>query len=309
MRIGAISFGVFFIGLGVLILGIQFGYFDQYIWLRLLSLWPIGVIAVGIALIFNRTRLKFLALLAPLLIALAFVYLAVSEWGYYEGQTIYHNRHDYNYNREVFKYSLAADPDVKKLYVNMDIGNGELWIGSTSREMFEGDFEYRRRRPRCDFEVVDGEGRLTVRGRDERWFGFFPGKRYKNDARVYIGDYLPLDLKLDLGAADINLDLAEHMLHKLRIRSGASRLDLRLGCKSDSLDVNIQAGASEVTITVPRDMALQIHSDGALSSNNFRDIGLEKIDGQYQSPDFAAATCLGFFDIDSGVSEIRIKYY
>jgi len=309
MRIGAISWGVFFVGLGVLVFGVNFGYLDSYVWIRLFSLWPIGVIAIGIGLIFGHTRLKFLGLLAPLLIALTFVYVGVSEWGYNEHHTYYHSSSDYRYNREVFKYTLADNPDVKELYVNMDIGNGELWIGSTSREMFDGDFEYRRRKPRCDYEVVGDEGRLTVKSRDDRWFGFFPGKRYKNDARVYIGDFLPLDLKLDLGAADINLDLAEHMLRKLRIRSGASRLDLRLGCKSDSLNVDIQAGASDVTITVPRDMALAIDSDGALSSNNFKDIGLEKVNGKWQSPDFATATCFGYFDIDSGVSEIRIKYY
>lgn len=309
MRIGAISWGIFFIGIGVFVFCINFGYLDNYVWVKLLSLWPVAIIAIGIALIFNHSKLKFLALLAPLLIALAFIYVALSEWGN-DGYRPYHRGwSNTDYGREVFKYSLANDPQVKQLYVSMDIGNGELWIGSSSQELFNGDFEYRRRRPHCDFEVVGDEGRLIVKSRDDRWYGFFAGRNYKNDARIYIGNYLPLDLKLDLGASDIELDLTDHMLRKLKLEAGASRVDLHLGCRSNEISVDIESGASDLTVSVPRNMALEIDSDAALSSTNFKDIGLEKVDGIYRSSNFDSAACTAHFNIDSGVSKVRIEYY
>jgi hypothetical protein len=310
MRVSGLSWGIVFIGCGIFWLAINAGYLDHYVWIKLLSLWPMALIAIGIIFIFKRTRLKFLTLLAPLLLALTFIYVGASEWGgsygyYYRGTPDYGSR----YSREVFKYTLDKDPEVEKLDFSMDFGLGELWIGGTSDKLFDGDFEYRTKKPRVDYDLVHGEGRLRVISRDFRGFNIFRHRNIKNDSRVFIADYLPLALDLDIGAARVDLDLSDEILNSLKLSTGAAEINLRLGCKSDNVQIDINAGASDIYITVPRDMALEIDSDATLSKTNFKSAGLTKEGGKYRTDNFGTAACTAYLNLDSGVSKITVGYY
>jgi len=310
MKISSLCWGVFFLGVGLFFLAINMGYLDHLVWLKLLSLWPVILIAIGITVTFNRTKLKFLGLAAPLLIAFTFVYVAAADWGcYYDYDNYYHSRSSSSYNREVYGYSVEGDPDVKSLNVEMDFGLGELWIGATSKGLFSGDFEYRSNRPKCEYEVVGEEGRIKVRSKDWRGFNIFRKRNFKNDARIFIADFLPLDLNLDIGAARVDLDMTDHMLKKLTLDTGAAEIDIKLGCRSPKVKIDIDSGASKLTISVPPEMALEIDSDAALSSTNFKKIGLTKEHGVYRSDNFDSAECTAVINIDSGVSEIDIDYY
>jgi len=310
MKISSLCWGVFFLGIGLFFLAINMGYLDHLVWLKLFSLWPVILIAIGITVIFKRTKLKFLGLAAPLLVALTFVYVAASEWGYCYDYNYYYNSRSYSgNNREVYEYSVEGDPDVKSLNVEMDFGLGELWIGATSKGLFDGDFEYRSIRPQCNYKMVGDECRIDIRSKDWRGFNIFRKRNFKNDARIFIADFLPLDLNLDIGAAKVDLDMADHMLKKLNLDTGAAEIDLRLGCRLPKIDIDINAGASRLTIYVPHEMALEIDSDVALSSTNFKRIGLTKEHGVFRSDNFDSAGCTAVINIDSGVSEINIDYY
>ncbi|MCP4582641.1 MAG: hypothetical protein GY839_13610 [candidate division Zixibacteria bacterium] len=312
MKVSSLCWGVVFLGAGLFFLFINMGYLDHYVWVRLLALWPIALIAIGLALIFNKTKLKYLAFTAPLLFALAFVWVAFSEWGYcrsFDFNYKYNSRSSANYGREVYEYVVESDPEVKRLDVDLDFGLGELWVGGTSNTLFNGDFEYRRSKPNCKYKTVGDEGRIEVRSRDLRGLNIFRKHNFKNDARIFIADYLPLELTIDIGAASVDLDLSEHKLKKLNLDTGAAEVDLRLGCGEDDLEIDIDSGASDITIIIPHDMGLEIDADVALSSTNFRRAGLEKVRGIYRSDNFNSAECKATISIDSGVSEIKIQYY
>jgi len=312
MKVSSLCWGTVFLGAGLFFLFINMGYLDHYVWVRLLALWPVVLIAIGLALIFNKTKLKYLAFSAPLLLALAFVWVAVSEWGYcrsYDFDYKFHGRSSSSYSREVYEYIVEKDPEVKRLDVDIDFGLGELWVGATSNTLFSGDFEYRRNKPDCKYNTVGDEARIEVRSRDIRGMSIFRKRNFKNDARIFIANYLPLELNIDIGAALVELDLSEHKLKKLNLDTGAAKVDLRLGCGWDDLEIDIDSGASDITIIVPHEMGIEIDSDVAFSSTNFRRAGLEKIRGVYRSDNFNSADCKATISIDSGVSEIEIQYY
>ena len=310
MRISALSWGVVFIGCGIFWLAINNGYLDHYVWIRLLSLWPVALVSIGIALVFNRTRLKFLALLGPLLLALTFIYVGAAEWGDYPNYSYrYNSNYSTRYSPEAFKYTLDSDPEVQKLNIYLDFGLGDFWVGGTSNKLFDGDFEYRYKKPACNYDVVRGEGRLKIKSKEFRGINIFRHRNYKNDSRVYIADYVPLELDLDIAAAKVDLDLTDNQLTKLSLNTGAAEIYIRLGSKSPEVNIDIDAGASDIHIEVPRDMALEIDSDAAISDNNFRSAGLTKSSGKYRSDNFGAASCTTYIDLDTGVSDITVSYY
>jgi hypothetical protein len=209
----------------------------------------------------------------------------------------------------VTKYTLDNDPEVQKLNIYLDFGLGDFWVGGISNKLFDGDFEYRYKKPVCNYDVVRGEGRLRVKSREFRGINIFRHRNYKNDSRVYIADYLPLALDLDIAAAKVDLDLTDNQLTNLSLNTGAAEIYIRLGSKSPEVNIDIDAGASDIHIEVPRDMALEIDSDATISDNNFRSAGLIKHSGKYRSDNFGSAACTAYIDLDTGVSEITVSYY
>ena len=70
MKVSSIRWGIIWIGIGLFFLAINFGVLDNLVFPALFSLWPILLIAIGVELIFRKTKFYFLALLSPLLIAI-----------------------------------------------------------------------------------------------------------------------------------------------------------------------------------------------------------------------------------------------
>ncbi len=311
MRVSSLRWGIILVGIGLFFIGINFGYLSYYVWVELLALWPILLIAIGLELAFRRSRLSYLGILSPLLIFLTFVYVAAISWdkGYYDYQRSDDRRQSRTYTREVYNYEIDRDPEIKRLDLDIDFDMGELWIGPSSDRLFSGDFEYRYRKPRCKYDSDGDTGRIRIRTKDSKHFNIFNKNRFKNDARIFIADYVPLDLDLDIGAAYVELDLYELIIDKLSLNTGAAKIELRLGCRSKDISIDIDSGASQVIIAVPREMGLEMDSDAALSSTNFKKAGLEKYQGKYRSDNYNSSDCKADISIDSGVSRIEIEYY
>jgi hypothetical protein len=249
-----------------------------------------------------------MALLSPLLLALVFIYASSVDWRW-NGWRFSIGWDDRDYDQQVYHYSLGQDDDIKSLEVDIDFGLGYLWIGSIDDELFVGDFEYRYKKPKCMFDKRGDKGKIIIKTRNHISFSFFGKRRYRNDAEVFIADYLPLDIKLDIAAARTELDLSKLIVKNISLDAGAGDIEVRLGCKSDEVFLKIDSGASRVSIIVPEEMGLKIDSDIALSSTNFRRVGLKKYNGQYRSDNLSTADCRALIEIDSGVSQIEIDYY
>lgn len=308
MRISSIRWGIILLGIGLVFLAINFGYLNHFVWMRLLSLWPVLVIAIGLELVFKKTKLQFMALLSPLLIALVFVYASSVDWRG-NGWRFLIRWDDRDYGQQVYHYRLGQDNDIESLEVDIDFGLGCLWVGSSHDELFVGDFDYGYRKPRCRFVKRGDKGKVIIKTRDHKSFSIFGKKRYRNDAEIFIADYLPLEMKFDIAAARMDLDLSRLIVKNLSLDTGAGDIELKLGCRSNEIFLKIDSGASRINIIVPEEMGLKIDSDIALSSTNFRRAGLKKHKGYYRSDNFSTADCRALIEIDSGVSRIEIDYY
>jgi len=311
MRVSSLRWGIILTGIGLFFLGINFGYLSYYVWVELLALWPILLIAIGLELTFRRSKLSYIGFISPFLILLTFIYVAAISWdkGYYDYRQSYDSRQSRTYTREVYNYEIDRDPEIKRLNLDIDFGMGELWIGPSSDRLFSGDFEYRYRKPRCSYDSDGNAGKIRIRTNDSKHFNIFNKNRFKNDARIFVANYVPLKLDIDIGAAYVELDFSELIIDKLNLNTGAAKIELRLGCQSKDVSIEIDSGASKVTIVIPREMGLEVDSDAALSSNNFRKAGLEKYHGKYRTDNYNTSDCKTDISIDSGVSRIEIKYY
>jgi hypothetical protein len=310
MKISSIRWGVILLGIGLMFLAINLGYLSHHVWWNLIRLWPIFLIAIGIELIFRGGRLRILAFLSPLIIAAAFAYAAFGDNQYDSYDWHYSYRSDdTNYSQDTKRYEFAREDSLKNLQVNFDFAVGEIWVGPTSNSLFSGDFEYWRDSPSCRMERTDTGAKIFVESPQSHGWRFFGRSHSNNDARIFIGDYLPVDLRFKSAAASVDMDLSEMIVEKIDIDAGASKIDLKLGCRANEIAIRLESGASKVHLNVPSEMGLRIKMDTALSPNNFRNLGLRKTLDGYESDNYSSAACKADMVLNSGVSVVEIDTY
>lgn len=310
MKISSVRWGMILLGIGLFFLAINLGYLSHHVWWSLIRLWPVFIIAIGIEMIFRAGSLRYLAFLSPLIIALAFIYTAVSEnrydsfnWRY----SIYSN--DYDYSRDSKRFEFEREDSLKSLQVNFDFTAGQIWVGPTSRSLFSGDFEYWRESPTCKMERNESSAKIYVNSEENGKWRFWNRRHSSNDARVFIGDYLPVDIRLKSAAASVDMDLADMIVKNVRIEAGASDISLKIGCRSENIKVKVDSGASKVNLSVPYDMGIRLNIDAIISPTHFRGISLNKISGGYESDNYSTASCKAEINLDSGVSSVVIEGY
>ena len=98
-------------------------------------------------------------------------------------------------------------------------------------------------------------------------------------------------------------------MRELKVDTGASSLDLKIGDKSSMQYITIKAGASDIDIRVPKDSGIRIRFDDGLTSKEFHDLEFVHRDKIYESRDYDSRDKKIELNISSGVSSIDIYGY
>ncbi len=134
------------------------------------------------------------------------------------------------------------------------------------------------------------------------------GKNYKNRVNFNLNSNPVWDLKFDVGAASIDLDLKKFKVKDITVDMGAASLVLTVGSLRDTSNISIDAGASDININIPENAGCEIVTDAALSSKHFPGFN-ETRTGHYRSSNYDESKQKIFIDIECGVSSISVKRY
>ncbi len=116
------------------------------------------------------------------------------------------------------------------------------------------------------------------------------------------------DINMEVGAGDVKYDLTQYKVEKIKLETGASNIDLKLGDLINESKVPIESGVANININVPKGVGCEIKIDGALNVKNFT--GFTKIkSGLYRTEGFDSATKKILIDTDSGMSNFNVNRY
>jgi N-terminal domain of toast_rack, DUF2154 len=150
--------------------------------------------------------------------------------------------------------------------MNLRMGAGELRVSGGAEALMEGEFTRRtKQRPaEVDYRVAGTKGFLAVRQRHTS--GLFAGNsHYEWDIRL--NNEMPTDLKIDLGAGESRLNLAQIDLRSLSVDMGVGEMRLDLSGKHErDLEVSIDGGIGSGKIYLPRDVGVRVRVDGGIGS-------------------------------------------
>ncbi len=131
---------------------------------------------------------------------------------------------------------------------------------------------------------------------------------FNNEAEISLNPVPVWDINMDAGAAKIEFDLSPFKIDRVDIDGGASSIWLKFGDKIDKTDLEINTGASAITIEVPEEVGCEVKTNTVLSSKSFD--GFDKIEsGLYQTPGFNSNDKQIFIGIDAAVTSLRVERY
>lgn len=130
----------------------------------------------------------------------------------------------------------------------------------------------------------------------------------KSEWDVDLNRNLPIKLSVDTGASDTDANLSDVKLTSANIKIGASNLRLKIGKKTDNVDVNIDSGVSSIIIKVPNDSGVRLKLDSGLTSRQLADL---KATGEniYESSDYVNTMNKINITAKVGVSSFTIERY
>jgi hypothetical protein len=136
----------------------------------------------------------------------------------------------------------------------------------------------------------------------------FHGPWGGNRAEIRLNETPRWDIDVDVGAAKVEADLTPFIVEKLYVDVGASSLRLKLGGRAETCEVNVDAGASSIKISVPESLGCEVRIDAPVSSKHlpgFQGGG----NGVYRTDNFDSSDHKIFMRVDAGVSSIRVTRY
>lgn len=240
---------VFFAGLGVIFLLGNFDLLPWDFWGLVLRLWPVMLIAWGLDLVIGRRSIwgallalvLILAIMGGALALVGFSRPAVSDTISWQPDEAVTSLRAY-LDQPVGAMHVAASTDLKGLLA----GELQLWQGeSLSKEA----------------SVNDGIGSYRLSAHGVSVYSPMINSGPVWDMRFKA--QMPLDLRVNMGAGEINLDLRDTDLANLKVDLGVGRVEITLPASNFSAAIDTAVG--QTVIILPRDVSVQLVVDTGLA--------------------------------------------
>ena len=192
-----------------------------------------------------------------------------------------------------------------RVEVALDMNAGELRVQAVDQEaLLEASFEYNRERDRpvVDYHRFGDTGTLQVRR--ARRHGLSIG-RIHNKWDLKLGRAVPVDLNINLGAGQSDLDLRGLRIRRIEIDMGVGEMNLDIqGEHKESFDVKIDGGVGSAKLYLPDEVGVKVSVDGGLGSVNPH--GLTKRGGAYVNDAYGRSPVTIEVEIDAGIGSVDL---
>jgi hypothetical protein len=306
MKTKNIIWGLVLVLIGVLFIlkNLDIIYFS---WHGIWRLWPMLLVLIGVTILPVKDSIK---VILSIVVLVAAAFFLVS----YPGDSNWNDNWSFNHDRDKTKDKEpveidqkifeAYDSTITEANLVFDAAAGNFRIEQTTNDLFE--FEREGNLGRYNYSIKElGNKREIEIGLEE---GRIIKGDFKNKVSMKLNPNPLWDLKVNVGAASIDMDLSEFKIGKLDIDGGASSINVKLGKLHSECKIKISSGASSINIRIPEAFACEVNTSTVLSSKDLP--GFNKLsNGTYVTPDYSEKTSNVIIEIDAAVSSLTVERY
>ena len=304
MKYGKIFWGILLVTLGILFAFRNFGVIDFNI-RNIFRLWPLLLVFWGIAIIPLKPMVKFTLTIIAVIVAVSFLLMSpVREYHWFN----WHNDTDYSQNDESElieqHFAEAFDPGILFAELNLEVAAGEFTIENTCVDLFEFTNEGNSVSYNVNAERENDKAIIEMHNE-----GIHIGnKKFREESLLSLNEQPVWDLDIDVGAADMKMDLRPFKVENIEINGGAAAIEIKVGDRMEDVNVSINAGASSIKIQIPESSACEVRFKTFLSSQELDDfIKIKK--GLYQTSNFSSSANKIYIEVEAAVTSLKINRY
>ena len=292
--LGISIWGIFLLFLGIVFLLQTLNILPWGLWGTLWRFWPVLIIVIGLGILLRRYNAWLVSLLV---LAILGACLGVAIWQYSPSLS----------SGIVTKsYSEPLD-SLERAQIEIDFSAGTITISSLplgSPSLVEIDSEVRNSRKtiNVDFHQQDGEGKLYLSAVNQRFWGEV-GIRWE----VRFTKSIPLVINIKSAASNMKLDLSKLKVTELRLDVDAGNYIVTTPSSAGTCDIEIEANAANIEVTIPDGVAAKIQLDTNLCALDVNKSRFPQQGDYYMSQDFVSAENRVELEIDCDVGRVQVK--
>lgn len=292
MKDRRISLGIVLLAIGIVGLLLNLGIIGWSLFDTLFDYWPAIFIVIGINIIFRHNEI-----------------VKAATWLVFIGAIIalsYYNNGSIRNNRQWIKGSevkIEKPVETEAGEVKIQLGGTRLNIGSTDLNLVDASLSD----PDIGHSVTYDNNKKNASVQFARNRNFI----INNNGREYCSFNLNEDvlwkLDIDTGAVSGTFDMSNLMVEDVDLDTGAASLNLIFGDRCQKVNVDIDAGASSIDITVPKDAGVKIKKDGVFSNSNINGLDFDREGDIYISKNYDTSKIKINFDVDMGAGSFNMN--
>lgn len=213
---------------------------------------------------------------------------------------------------EIFEKSYTFDESVEKLSLSLETGIGELKIKSGKDHVLSADFDYSKKEWAPDVWAKTEEKEAHIRIKQPSFketSGFFNSlinvKKVRNRWDIKIDKKTPIDIKLESGVGDANLDLSDLKLRALSISCGVGNVKVDMNKAYESnVEVSVEGGVGNITLYVPKDMGVRVKVNRGIGDLDID--GFIKYDDTYLNRAYEEEDKHMDIKVEMGVGNVKV---
>jgi hypothetical protein len=268
--------GILWILIGFIFLMNTLGYIDFSIWRVLWRLWPVFLIVAGISMVLPDMKWPGTLLSIAVIIILVIIFIP--------------RLHPDKLQQITMNQPIEG---IEKADVQLNFGAGNIYIAGRSDDLMQGVFGYSITAPVKEFSAKGNNGELTLSTGP---------KSTRNDWNMTFNGAIPLNLEINFGAANSNIDLSAMEVDKLAINGGAISTKIRFAKYPTKAEIKV--GASDVSITLPKDYSARLKVESGLTSVSVEN--LDKENDYYYTANYDPSEDFIDIKVSAGVSSIKV---
>lgn len=316
--------GGFLILLGILFLGKEWGWFHIN-WHEISRLWPLLLIYLGLVALLGKTN-RSATVITIVLLCIAIPTVIVRSCQEKVGDAFDNNGihidmddddddkdnndddDDKDYAFKGSKQNLVEpmNASIKSATLNFSGGAAEFDIKETSKDLVEANAELNfgnislkktgdADSPKVDFALKGKTNNINI---DED---------NHNKVNLKLNSEVIWDMNFEFGAGKADFDLSQYKVKNLSIKTGLTKTDVKLGDKTDNLDVKVESGLTDIEFQIPESIGCRIDIDGGLNDKDFD--GFIQKDGHWETPNFDKSTKKINLKFEGGLQSLKVRRY
>jgi hypothetical protein len=315
MKLNRVMWGIILLFVGGVLLLENFNVIEFY-WRNIWKFWPVFLIITGVNILFNKEKSQTGAIISisVMVVVLGFLFFKGQEppsnrnWIGAQIRSEFDDNDDDDTTelKDLTLFEAFGGDSTKKVALKIYGGGTSFSLDGTTDSLIAADVT--RSRGNFSLSKISTDSLETLTFKTPQKGGKWNMNEGGSDVDFKLNTLPVWDINMNMGAGEVNFDLAEYKVRSFRFEGGAVSLDVKIGDRLPVTDVVVKTGVADIKLHVPEESGCRIVTNTGLSVKDFS--GFNKLaDGTYETSNYNNSSKKVIIKLNGGMSNFEVNRF